>query len=55
MLFSGVIPMEMYNEEYDNDLGVPSFDQLHKYVPAVSAFVCIVSFCICICVVIQRR
>lgn len=59
---AGIVPFELYDDgdggnggSGDYDLGVPSFAQMHKYVPAVSALVCVVSFCICICVVIQRR
>ncbi|VVC34250.1 Hypothetical protein CINCED_3A009503 [Cinara cedri] len=59
----GVVPFETDyidgdgagEDDHIGGLSLPSFAQLHKYVPAVSAIVCIVSFCVCICVVIQRR
>jgi len=58
-IFSGIVPLDLYGDDGgvddDDDLGIPSFAQMHKYVPAASALVCVVSFCVCICVVAQRR
>lgn len=50
-----VVPIEAYDDGSDGGLAVPSLAQMHKYVPAVSVFVCVVSFCICICVIVQKR
>jgi len=58
---AGVVPLDLYGNDGgvdgddDGDLSIPSFAQMHKYVPAASALVCVVSFCVCICVVVQRR
>ncbi|XP_022178264.1 Down syndrome cell adhesion molecule-like protein Dscam2 [Myzus persicae] len=55
----GIVSLDLYGDEGgfddEDELGIPSFAQMHKYVPAASALVCVVSFCVCICVVVQRR
>ncbi|XP_050520954.1 cell adhesion molecule Dscam2-like isoform X2 [Daktulosphaira vitifoliae] len=49
---SGDIVQIQSNNKYDI---IQSIAQLHKYVPVASALICLVSFCVCICVVIKRR
>ncbi|XP_050422092.1 cell adhesion molecule Dscam2-like [Adelges cooleyi] len=49
-LSGGIVPVPINNNGI-----VQSFAQFHKYVPAASGLVCILSFCVCIFVVIQKR